>query len=225
MKPVNLIPSEHRRNQGSGSRSGSAYVVIGVLGILLLMVVSYVVSTNRVNQAQTDAAAARAEADSLEAEVPKLQTFTNFAEIKTARMTAVSSVAGQRFDWERMMRELSRLMPAGSWLQSMDASVTGDETAAAPAEAAPVQPTLTLIGCTPRQTDTARMMVRLRQMHAALEVELIESSASSDGAGEASATNCEDYTFQLRVTFANPGTVTEAPRGVVRVPASLGGGS
>ena len=41
---------------------------------------------------------------------------------------SVSEIAESRFDWERFMRELARIMPARSWVQTADASTVGDST-------------------------------------------------------------------------------------------------
>src|SRR5687768_12690552 len=151
MKAVNLIPNEQRRAQSSGAQSGSAYMVIGVLVTLLAMVAGYVVTSNKATEGKNDAAAAKAEADRLEAEVAQRGAFTNFTQIKETRLASVSGVAATRFDWERFMRELSRVMPSGSWLQSTDASVTGEvagaesETPAAGTVVVP-QPKANLVG-------------------------------------------------------------------------------
>jgi flagellar basal body-associated protein FliL len=82
MKAVNLIPNEQRRAQGSGAQAGSSYIVIGVLVTLLAMVAGYVLTSNKVTKNKNDAAAAKAEADSLEAEIAQRGAFTNFSQIK-----------------------------------------------------------------------------------------------------------------------------------------------
>jgi Tfp pilus assembly protein PilN len=229
VKAVNLIPTEHRRVRATGNRSGSAYVLIGVLATLLVMVAAYVFTAGNVTDRQNKAAAAKAEADQLEAQAAKSKSFTNFAQIKQTRLASVSTIANSRFDWERMMRELSRAMPAGSWLQASDASVaapaSGSETGVA-ATAAPAGPTATLTGCTPNQADVARMMVRLRQMHRVTDVMLNQSSTETGEAREVTADSCGTYyQFDVTVSFAVTQPDTEAPRGETRVPASLGGGS
>jgi Tfp pilus assembly protein PilN len=231
MKAVNLIPNEQRRAQVSGAQAGSAYMVIGVLVTLLAMVAGYVVTSNKATANENDAAAAKAEAASLEAEVAQRGAFTDFAQIKETRLASVSGVATTRFDWERLMRELSRVMPSGSWLQSADASVTGDVTGAEAVSTTPgtivvPEPKANLVGCTPDQSDVARMMVRMRQLHRVSDVELNQSSVQLGAAGEASVDNCGDeYQFDLMVTFSAAPPQTEAPRGEAVVPASLGGGS
>ena len=97
-----------------------------MLGLLLAMVAVYVVTGNQVTDSQSKAAAAKAEADSLQAQAAKQADYVDFAAIADARLNSVAGVAQTRFDWERFMRELSLIMPEGSWIQSADGSVFGD---------------------------------------------------------------------------------------------------
>jgi hypothetical protein len=188
------------------------------------------------------------EADRLEAQAAQKGNFSDFAAIAQTRMQSVAGVAANRFDWERFMRELARVMPAGSWLQGADASMTGETaatgTTAAPAPTsapaapaatpapatgttAPGSPSANLVGCTPTQSDAARLMVRLRQLHRVADVELGSSTKEEmDSTTAASVESCGDaYKFDVTLKFtpATPGS--EAPRGETHVPASLGGGS
>jgi Tfp pilus assembly protein PilN len=231
MKAVNLIPSEHRRARPSGTRSGGAYVVLGVLGVLLAMTAGYVVTSNRVNERTTAAEEARQEADALEARASRLGSFTDFSQIKDQRLGSVMAAAQTRFDWERMMREVSRIMPEGSWLQTTQASVTGDSTSAggvAPTSSTtvtPAGPTATFVGCTPKQSEVAKLMVRLRALHRVTDVKL-NQSAQEQGATQVTVDNCGRlYKFDVTATFEGIAPVNEAPRATTRVPASLGGGS
>jgi len=232
MKAVNLIPTEQRRAQATGGQSGSSYIVIGVLGVLLLMAVAYVFTANNATQRKNDTAAAKAEADKLEAEVAAKGAYTNFSQIKTMRIASVSGVAETRFDWERLMREISRVMPSGSWLQTTDASldgnVNGETTSTTSSTGTPVVPTpkANFVGCTPDQSDVAAMMVRMRELHRVSDVELNESAKQLGASGDASVDNCgRYYQFNITVSFDAAEPKTEAPRGESVVPASLGGGS
>jgi hypothetical protein len=233
VKAVNLIPTDQRRAQASGANSGSAYAVVGVLVVLLALVVGYVVTSNSVNDNKAKAEKAKQEADALEAKASELDAFTDFAAIKQQRLEAVKTAAETRFDWERLMREISRVMPDGSWLQTTDASVKGDtaNSATAPASAnpaeattGPVSPTATFVGCTPKQSEVAKILVRLRSMHRVTDVELNES-LQEQGVSDVTVDSCGTlYKFDVTVTFA-PADTREAPRGSDTVPASLGGGS
>ncbi len=234
MKPVNLLPQDQRRRP-AGGRAGSSYVVVGVLGALLLMVLGYVVVSNQATSRSNEAAQAEAEATALEQAAAQKAAFASFAEIKQQRLLSVSSVAQTRFDWERFMRELARIMPERSWIQTADASVSGDpsNTGAASAAAAagtPTEPTANLVGCTPKQTDTASLMVRLGKLYRVSDVKLNESSVEALGGSAEEAKSTVDacgayYKYDVTVTFSPAPPASEAPRGTQSVPASLGGGS
>jgi Tfp pilus assembly protein PilN len=233
VRPVNLIPQDQRRRTPSNGSGKGAHAALGVLALLLAMVVAYVLTSNTVTEHKNETEAARVEADRLEARAAQKGSFTDFAAIAQTRMQSVAGVAASRFDWERFMRELALVMPAGSWLQTADASTTGDTAATAgagaqtPAAGAPAtaSPSAHLVGCTPDQSDTARMMVRLRQLHRVQEVEL-GSSTKEDSAGAPGIEGCgANYKFDLTLNFSPAAPVSEAPRGEARVPASLGGGS
>jgi Tfp pilus assembly protein PilN len=231
VKPVNLIPQDQRRRRPSDSQGKGAQIVLGALAALLAMVVVYVLTANTVTERKDKAAAASAEADQLEARAGQESGYSNFAQIAATRTKSVSDVAATRFDWERFQRELAHIMPTGSWLQSVDASTTGDPTDASsgtPTPAAgtgPVQPAANLIGCTPHQSDVARMMVRLKQLYRVEDVQLNESTAGTADQ-EVGLTNCGRlYTFNLTVKFSAAEPSRQAPLGTDRVPASLGGGS
>jgi Tfp pilus assembly protein PilN len=234
MRPVNLIPTEQRRSRPSGNGSGSAYVIVGLLSVLLVMAVAYVLTSNKVNANKTAAQEARQEADSVKAELRAMNSFTDFASIKEQRLGSVLTTAQTRFDWERLMREVSLIMPEGSWLQTADASTTGDPAAAGAvaaaaatgAAAAPAGPAATFVGCTRRQSEVATLMVRMREMHRATDVELNESTREQQSGGDAGVESCGSYyKFDVTVSFEPAAPVKEAPRGSLRVPASLGGGS
>jgi Tfp pilus assembly protein PilN len=238
VRPVNLVPHEQRRRPPSDGPGKGAHAALGVLALLLAMVVAYVLTANTVTERQNKTEAARIEADRLEAQAAQNGDFSEFAAIAQTRLQSVAGVAASRFDWERFMRELARVMPAGSWLQTADASTTGDSaasgisaaptTAGAPAPAAAQgtgAPTAHLVGCTPDQSDTARMMVRLRQLHRVEDVTL-GSSTKEESTGDAGIESCgANYKFDLTLTFSPAAPAGEAPRGEARVPASLGGGS
>jgi hypothetical protein len=235
MKAVNLIPTDQRRAQASGSRAGGGYIVLGVLGVLLLLAVAYVMTSNSANTNTTKAAKDKQQAVALEAQASQLDSFANFSAIKEQRLAAVKTAAETRFDWERLMREISRVMPEGSWLQTTEAS-TKEETGGSSGSAPPatsgvidpnallVAPNATFVGCTPKQSEVAKILVRLREMHRVTDVELNES-LREDGVSEVTVDSCGPlYKFDVTVTFA-PADTDEAPSGSNSVPASLGGGS
>lgn len=226
MRPVNLLPESQRRRQPSG-QGGSAYVVLSALACLLIMVGVYVLTANKATSRDNDSAAASAEADRLEARAAEIGAFGDFAQVKETRTASVQQLADGRFDWERLMRELARVLPSEGWLQIVQASTTGELDSSgtgAPSETASAGPMAQLTGCMPRQSDVARLMLRLHRMHRVEDVTLKESAREQRGA-VATLDNCGPlYKFDLTVAFTLAAP-QEAPDGRKSVPASLGGGS
>jgi Tfp pilus assembly protein PilN len=234
MRPVNLLP-ERDRAQVPAAAGGSSYVVVGVLAALLLAVFAYVVTSNQVNSRTAAIAEAEAEATQAETRAASFGSFQQFAQIKAARLASVKTLADTRFDWERLMRELALVLPSGSSLTAVTASSgeaaspTAPATTAAPpaTPTAPGVPTLALTGCATSQRRVAVILVRLRQLHRAVDVQLVDSSQSeTETAPTAGATGCfgSDYTFNASVTF-DPAPAAQPEQEGSAVPSSLGGGA
>jgi Tfp pilus assembly protein PilN len=190
------------------------------------MTAAYVTTGNSVTSRTNDAAAASAEADRLEAEASAIGAFGDFATIKQTRLASVQQLSQSRFDWERLMLELARVLPEGGWLQSVKASSTGaPDGAEEPAPGTVAGPSAVLTGCMPKQHDVAALMLRLERMHRVEDVTLQESTRTPGGA-ETSLESCGPlYLFNLTVAFSPTQQLPEAPDGRHSVPVSLGGGS
>ena len=221
MKPVNLLPESQRRRPAGDAKT--SYVALGVLGALVLLVGNYVWVSNQATSRENDAAKAAVEATELEARSTEIGAYGDFAQTKEMRAASVRQLADSRFDWERLMRELALVLPAGGWLQGAKASVTG-ETDAASSSGATGSPSATLTGCMPRQSDVATLMLRLGRMHRVEDVTLQESKRGEPGSVPTLDGCGPYYQFDILVAFS-AAAPTEAPDGETRVPASLGGGS
>src|SRR5690349_6448522 len=126
MRPVNLIPPEERRGDAAPLRTGpAAYVLIGVAAIALLTITLLVMTGNSIkdSQAELDSLAAREQAAT--AAASELTPFTQFAAMAQARDATVTSLAQSRFDWERVLRELSLVIPDGVWVTQVTAATAG----------------------------------------------------------------------------------------------------
>lgn len=247
MKPVNLLPEQHRPSRPSGERSGVAYALIGGLAVVLVAVLAYVLTSNEITSKQERAADLERQAEAAKAEAGSLGPVANFLAIKQSREQSVRDLAGRRFDWERLTREIARVIPAGAYVKDLTASVDGQgvgdssgaqpATAAAAAQTETVSPKLSIAGCATDQRQVAALLVRLKRLHLAQDAVLEESSrvnAKTGSSGTTAAvapagggtveTPCTRYEFTASVTFDPESVTLSSPAGPERVPASLGGG-
>lgn len=243
MRPVNLLPERDRVKGSAKAVEGSSYAVLGVLAVLLLAVGGYVLTSNQINTRTSEIARARTSIEAAQTRASTLGPFQRFAQIKEERLSSVKSLAQARFDWERFMRELALILPDGSSLTEVTASASGtpaDAGAAAapaptadPTAAAAGAPSVHLVGCAESQPTVAVVLVRLRQLHRATDVQLADSSQQDDGASSAggdsapsSSSGCGSgrYQFDATVTF-DPAPADEIGKGDGSVPSRLGGGS
>lgn len=143
MNAVNLLPPKHRPRTPTGGMQGSSYAVVGVLGVVLVMVLLYVLTSNGINSKKDAVARATAETAQAEKRVKELSAYGNFSQVKEQRVSSVKQLASGRIDWERLTLGLAHVLPSGVWLTDAKASATGeaDGTGAAAPAAAPQQST------------------------------------------------------------------------------------
>ena len=233
MKPVNLLPGEHRPRHASGRLAGSSYVLVGGLTAVLVLVGLYLVTSNQVVSRENETAKALQQTQAAEAKSASLSAFGDFASVAKTRSASVKQLAGGRFDWERLTRELALVLPERVWLTEVDASVVPASTGAGASESTSSGPAAKLVGCAENQPDVAKLMVRLRQMDRVTDVQLKQSAqgdvgsstGTTDSSGGASS-DCDGlYAFELTVVLEAPPPITAPPEpGSGRVPARLGGG-
>ena len=238
MRPVNLLP-EGQRPRGPGDSTGNGpKIALGVLAALLVMVAGYVFTANQVSSRETELAETRAVTADVQARVAALAPYAQLATIKQTREASVTELAGGRFDWERLMREVARVLPRGTWLSTVTAG-TGPQDSSdgggppEPGSESDTTPTVKLEGCAPSQPAVATLLVRLRKLYGVTDVQLGESrreESDDSGSGAAptdsasSSGSCGDnFSFDATATFEPPVAVSVGVK-VDRVPAALGGG-
>jgi hypothetical protein len=203
---VNLLPAKHRPRTPTGGQQGSSYIVIGVLGALLLMVLMYALTANGLNSKKASVTRTKAETAVANKRAAELAPYGSFTQVKEQRVSSVKGLATGRIDWERLARGLGHVLPKDVWLVTASASAAGDKEgssggappappAAAPpppapgggggatpapassAPSAPVsEPKMTLTGCARNHSLIATTLVRLRHLPAVADVELTKAA-------------------------------------------------
>jgi Tfp pilus assembly protein PilN len=244
VRAVNLLPARHRPRAATGERQGSAYYVLGGLAVVLIAVVAYVLTVNSINSKRDGVAKANSEAAQYQTDAGQLSAYGDFAQVKQQRVKSIEQLAEGRLDWELLVRELAHVLPEGTWVTTVNATTNDSDAGASSTSGASSSsgtpavgsnvPTVTLNGCAESQELVATMLVRLRQLQGAQDVNLAKSdrpddtvsgpsSSSSGGGGDCGVTHGNpNYSFTVTVTLSQ--TVAQDTAGT-KVPASLGGGS
>jgi Tfp pilus assembly protein PilN len=206
MRPVNLIPKDQRRALGGGGAAGlPTYAFLGVLAAAVLVVLGLVITNNQINDRKGKVGELEARASRAEAAAQALAPYGNFARLQEARVATVRALAESRFNWERVIRALSRTIPSDVWLVSFKGTVTpdvqveaeGGEGGTASLRTKTTAPAIELTGCTYDHEAVARMMVRMRNIDGVSEVALAkserpESEDQSQSTGGGGATDSAD---------------------------------
>ncbi len=185
MKRLNLLPPELRPREGG--RRGASYLVIGVLvaSVAAMLVYSMVIGGVRSDEAEL--ASLKDEAQQAQARADALRPYGEFADMKSQRERSILSVADTRFNYERLTRELARILPEGVWVGHLEVAPAVPEESVVQAGAdsqvgsqAP-PPAMTVSGCAPSQDAVADTLDRLRALTSATNVELGSSSSVERG--------------------------------------------
>jgi Tfp pilus assembly protein PilN len=183
VRPINLIPPEERRAHGAVSRTGPlAYIVVGVLAVLLVGVVMLVLANNDISDREAEVTSLEAERATAVAEAEELAPYASFQQVSEERTATISSLADSRFDWPRVIRQLSLILPPEVYLTSLTGSAGGGSGGATEVAG----PSLTLTGCAPGQNTVAAFVAALKEIDGVTRVGL-NQSALGEGSGDGQA--------------------------------------
>jgi Tfp pilus assembly protein PilN len=230
MRPVNLIPPDERRGDEAPLRTGYlVYVLTGGLVLLLLGIVAVALTGKQISDRKDQKASLQQELDQATAQANSLVAFTNFRAVQESRLATVTSLAQSRFDWSRVLHELSLVLPSDVSLSSLTGTVSPDLQTSGGGSGSNLRgdiqgPALEISGCAPGQDAVAGFVAALEDIDGVTRVGLESSnidSASSSGSSTSSSSGSTDCqagprtaSFQIVVAFdavPTPSTATTAP--------------
>lgn len=204
MRPVNLIPIEQRRGEHAQLRTGpTMYIVLGALTLLLLGVTMLVLTDNRIADGKAEVATLKRENAAAEAKAARLIAYSQFKALSEQRIETVRSLADSRFDWERVMRELSLVLPTDVWLTSLTATASPGSPVSGGGSSNLRQaipgPALELVGCASGQESVAGFVTALKDVDGVTRVGVESSELGSKGneagSGSAGGSDCRTREF------------------------------
>jgi Tfp pilus assembly protein PilN len=197
MRAVNLLPGQ---DLGESKRPPvpvlvacvGSVVVAAVLAMMFLSASSQVAKQRKALQSlQSDYAA-------IPSPPAPSPVVGQVPQLRQTRTTALATVLGQRVAWDRLLREVSQVVPSDVWLVTLDAQAP---STAPPARGAPVTPVQGFVvsGCTYSQDSVARFLARLALVPDLSGMTLAKSSASNSSGAGADTSTCpvSMVTFQL----------------------------
>ena len=239
MKRLNLLPIELRPREGG--RRGSSYIVVGALFASVVAMLFYAMVIGGVRNDETELASLKDETRQAQARADALRPYGEFAAMKDQREVSIRTAADTRFNYERLTRELARILPEGVWVGHLDVAPAPPEQTVVDAGADSAvgatepPPAMTVSGCAPSQEVVADTLDRLRALTTATDVELGTSSNSSEktasssdrpylvsGAGAGSGEACSgrgEVSFDATVTLTAP-TADQLPQPTATTPTA-----
>lgn len=177
MRAVNLLPRDDGRQ---GPQQKNPLLIGGVAGTVFVTAVLaafFLTASGGVadNQARHDAAQAELAATPVPPPAPPGNSALD--QEKSSRITALSSALAGRLAWDRVLREVSLVLPDDVWLSSLSAQAP--TAAAAPGAAAG----FTINGRTYSHDGVARLLARLAVVPHLSNVQLLHSATATSETG------------------------------------------
>lgn len=239
MRPVNLIPPDERGTDRGAMRTGAvSYVLIAALGLALLGVIALAFTSKQISDRKSEVAKLQAEEAQTTQKANSLQAFANFRAVQEQRSSTVTSLAQSRFDWQRVLDELSRVVPSNVWLVQLAGTVNPTVSIT---DAPDIEtrgeipgPALEIVGCAPSLDAVAGFVSSLEEIDGVTRVGVQESqrpedaaaasSAATTDSAQATSTNCQTrpFIYQFKIVAAFDSVPT--PSGATTdssVPSSL----
>ena len=155
MRAVNLLPGD----ANEGRKTPPLPVLVGCGGtvlVTLFLAFTFLSATSTVGERKQALTDAQATLTSIPSPEPPPAIIGQIPQQKADRVTALASVLGQRIAFDRILREVSQIVPSDVWLQSLTASVPKVAALGAqPGES------FKLVGYTYSQDAVARFLARL----------------------------------------------------------------
>ena len=182
MRAVNLLPHDDTKRTKT-----NVPMLVGVVGAVLVtgvLSMMFLSASSKVRDSQTQLDSLRAELALVPPAVAPDTAQQGLAAEQKNRITAVSAALGRRVAWDRVLRNISLVLPNDVWLTVLTASSPASPASAAafappPPGTAPNQFTIT--GFTYSQDSVARLLSRLQVLPDLTNVQLQASTLSALG--------------------------------------------
>jgi len=185
MRAINLLP----KDESAARRPVPIPIVAACVGFVVasaFLAFMYISASDKVSSARTALRSAQAAYAAVPAPIAPSPVDAQLPLEQQARVTAISTVLDQRVDWDRVLREISQVVPSDVWLLSLNAAAPSATTPAV--EAIGTEPSgIVLTGCTYSQDSVARFLARLSVVP---DLSSVTLGSSNNGNGTGGGGGC-----------------------------------
>jgi Tfp pilus assembly protein PilN len=185
MRAVNLLPVEDR---GGRRRPPAAPLAVAGVGVLLASVLAagFFSASGKVDEREQELTAVERQlaAARRAAKPSKPAARRGRATERDQRLTALNDALAKRLAWDRVLRDVSLVLPDDVWLSSLSADAAEPTEASSEPPTAAVGRTLTFTGFTYSQEGVARLLRRLGLSRELGNVRLQQSTVTEVGREE-----------------------------------------
>jgi Tfp pilus assembly protein PilN len=207
MRAINLLP----RQDSDKSKTPPVPVIAACVGsvvVVAVLAMMFLSASSQVAKQRTALQALQAQYAAIPSPPEPSPVVSAIPQQRTNRTTALATVLGQRVAWDRLLREVSQVVPSDVWLVTLDAQAPVTATPLRGASTTPVQG-FTVSGCTYSQDSVARFLARLALVPDLSGMTLGKSSSSSSSGGtDTSTCPVSMVTFQLLGNVRAPGATS-----------------
>jgi Tfp pilus assembly protein PilN len=201
VRAVNLLPPREAKGSRKRLSVAAQLAIVSPFVVGSLLAAGYLLASSKVNDRKATLEALQGELAALPAPAPQPQTNPELASQRAQRIAALSAALQGRLGWDRILREISAVLPGDVWLTSLSAqspqaptptpapstttstttsSTTTQTTTTTPApRPAPTTGPLSLMGYTYSQEGVARFLGRLAVVPALQDVKLLQSAQAT----------------------------------------------
>ncbi len=159
MRAVNLLPRDEKQRQQPG-----AVVLTAVLGNVLVVAVLagfFLMTSSAASDKQAEVDALRAELAAIPPAPDAPVDRSGLETQKSERVTLLGKALGARVAWDRVLREISLVLPEDIWLESLTASAPDPNFVPAPGQTAAPPGGFAITGYSYSHDGVARLLARL----------------------------------------------------------------
>jgi Tfp pilus assembly protein PilN len=160
MRAVNLLPRDDKRQR---SQPGAVLLTAVLGGVLVVAVLAggFLMTSSSVSDRQAEVDALRAELAAIPPAPEAPADSSGLETQKNERVALLGKALGARVAWDRVMRELSLVLPGDIWLESLAANAADPNFVPTPGKTEAPKGGFTITGYSYSHDGVARLLARL----------------------------------------------------------------